>query len=316
MARLLQLNDPHLSETPPSSRTAFYCMEVLDKLAWVLAKARELHVDVLICTGDWFHSKIAQRTPYWLINRLLRMLADEPYQILSIAGNHDFPPGFGDLDRQPYNTLIASGLVCDIHDKVFTCGDGTDIVGCRYHDQDAFAHILNMVAKYKPDVLVLHQQIEPPGSTQIFEFIPADKLVGVAKLVLYGHVHDYHGIYDVTVEGFTIPPAVTTFSNPGNISRGSIAERDLKRTPSVAFFDTATGEREVIGIPHKPIEEVFLLDKIERRKMISLDIERFVETVEQTQFVALSHDVVRGRLLQIEDAGVRTSSIDIWDQVG
>jgi len=312
MARILQINDPHFSEVPPSSRTATYCLDVLNKFEWALKFAVHQQVDDIICTGDWFHSKLAHRTPHWLVNKLLTMLREilcrpeHPY-VLSIPGNHDFPPGFGDLNRQPYQTLVAADLVKDIADNPIIATDGTVIVGCAYKDENAFAHIMNVAAKHKPTVLVLHQQIEAPGCSQPFDFLPAEKLAGAAPFILYGHVHVVHGTYQV---GDTI------FCNPSNISRGSIAEADVLRIPQVALIDTSTRQVECVAIPHRPAAEVFLLDKVERRKTISMDIAAFVENIEQTQFVALSHEVVRDRLAAIEDVDVRDECLNIWDNVG
>ena len=310
MALLLQINDSHLAETPPGSRTTGYCFDILCKLEWCVRLAERLKVDAIVHTGDWFHSKYAHKTPYWLINKVIDIIEKSHRLWLTVPGNHDYPPGFGDLTRQPYWTLVASGVVTDISRTPYYFSDGTLIAGVEYIDEQAVLKIhkrWDMFDGPSPAVLVLHQLIEPREEGQVYEFINASELEGLAKVILYGHVHEDHGVYKI---------GETHFCNPGALSRGSLSEKDLKRSPQVALIDVLPGVSiKLFDVPHKPVEECYLLDKVERRKLINADIDSFVSAVEQTQFSALSFDNVRKLAEAVEDEDVREACLAIWNNV-
>ena len=310
MVLILQINDSHLAENPPGSRTIGYCSEILCKLEWCVRFAKQHKVDAIVHTGDWFHSKYAHKTPYWLINKVIGIIKESHKLWLTIPGNHDYPPGFGDLTRQPYWTLVASGAVLDVSRTPYSFSDGTVIGGMEYTDE----HVVVKIHKRwdifdgpSPDILVLHQLIEPGIEDRVYEFINANELEGLARVILYGHVHDDHGAYKI---------GKTSFSNPGALSRGSLSEGDLKRSPQVALIDVSPDiSIQFFEIPHKPIEECYLLDKVERRKLINADIDSFVSAVEQTRFSALSFDNVRKLAEDVEDEDVREVCLSIWDSM-
>ena len=307
---LLQINDSHLAETPPGSRTPGYCMEMLCKLEWCIRFAEQHKVDAIVHTGDWFHSKYAHKTPYWLLNKVIEIIKKSRKLWFTIPGNHDYPPGFGDLTRQPYWTLVASGAVIDISRTPYRFADESIVDGVEYIDEHAATKILKRRDIFdgpKPVVLVLHQLIEPGDVVRPYEFIDANELEGLARVILYGHVHEDHGAYKI---------GETCFSNPGALSRGSLSEGDLKRSPQVALIDIGQDVNiQLFEVPHKPIEECYLLDKVERKKLINTDVESFVSAVEQTRFSALSFDNVRKLAEDIEDEGVRGACLEIWNSV-
>ena len=310
MPLLLQINDTHLAESPPGSRTTGYCMEILCKLEWCVRLAEQHNVDAIVHAGDWFHSKYAHKTPYWLINKVIDIIKGSKRLWLTVPGNHDYPPGFGDLTRQPYWTLVASGAVIDVPRTPYRFNDGTIVGGVEYIDEHAATKILkrwDMFDGPSPAVLILHQLIEPQKLGQVYEFIEANELEGLARVILYGHVHEDHGVYKI---------GETHFCNPGALSRGSLSEGDLKRAPQVALINVSSDiSIQLFDVPHKPVEECYLLDKVERRKLIKADIESFVSAVEQTRFSALSFDNVRKLAEDIEDEETREVCLSIWDNV-
>ena len=307
---LLQINDTHLAEISPGSRTPGYCFDILTKLEWCVRLAEQHKVDAIVHTGDWFHSKYAHKTPYWLINKVIGIIKRSGKLWLTIPGNHDYPPGFGDLTRQPYWTLVASGAVVDVSHTPYGFSDGTVVGGVEYTDEHVVTKIHNrwdMFDGPKPSVLVLHQLIEDGEEKRPYEFIDAQDLKGLARVVLYGHVHEDHGAYAI---------GKTYFCNPGALSRGSLAEGDLKRSPQVALVDVRPDiSIQLFDVPHRSVEECYLLDKVERKKLISTDVESFVSAVEQTQFSALSFDNVKRLLEEVEDVDVRKVCLAIWDNV-
>lgn len=310
MVSILQINDSHLAENPPGSRTVGYCSDIFCKLEWCARLAVEHGVDAVVHTGDWFHSKYAHKTPYWLINKIIKLVKGNGRPWLTIPGNHDYPPGYGDLTRQPYWTLVESGAVIDVSYTPYRFDDGTVVAGVGYTDEQFVPKIhqlWNMFDGAMPSVLVLHQLIEPGEESRPYEFIRPTELEGLARVILYGHVHEDHGAYRI---------GKTRFCNPGALSRGSLSEMDLRRSPKVALIDVGPHiNMQLFEVPHRPVEECYLLDKVERRKLINTDVDSFVSAVEQTQFSALSFGGVQNILREIKDEDVREVCLEIWDNV-
>ncbi len=315
--RIIQINDPHFSDVAPASRSTSYCEDILTKFAWCLKYAAEKKADYVICTGDWFHSKVAHRVSHHLVNRVLKIIWDSKIEIVTIPGNHDYPPGFGDMSRQPYETIARLSLMYDCSDKRYLPGRFGEVVGFGYMDDvDEYVDkVSHFCSGEKPRIVVLHQQVEPLGAPeQPFSYIPAERLVPIfkkagVKLCLYGHVHDNHGIYGV--DG-------VMFCNPGSVSRGSISERDVKRAPCLA--DILIGEDgepsiELIEIPHRPPEDVFLFDKVERKRTLGVDIEQFMGAIQATSFKQITANSVSEHLRKVEPEGVRNACMEIWDGI-
>jgi len=310
MLRIVQINDPHFSDVPPASRSTSYCEDILTKFEWCLKYAVDKKASYVVCTGDWFHSKVAHRVSHHLVNRIIDVIRKAGVEVLTIAGNHDFPPGYGDMERQPYNTLTSTPHVHHCSKRL------GDIIGFSYMDDvDEYVKWIDHESSKLRSVVILHHQIEPLGAPeQPFPYIPAEKLVPIfrkagVKLCIYGHVHDNHGIYGV--DG-------VMFCNPGSISRGSIAERDVKRAPCLADIQIEEdGEPsiELIEIPHKPPEDVFLFDKVERKRTLGVDIEQFMDAIQATSFKQINANTVSEHLRKVEPEGVRNACLEVWDGI-
>jgi hypothetical protein len=98
--------------------------------------------------------------------------------------------------------------------------------------------------------------------------------MGNAGTVHYGHVHEPHGIYEV--QG-------VTFSNPGALSRGSLHEHNLTRTPAVAIWDSESGLIEHHELTAKPADQVFRLQHAAEVKNAGINLNRFLASVQATR---------------------------------
>lgn len=142
---------------------------------------------------------------------------------------------------------------------------------------DYRAELLKGRLREEPYLVVTHAPLYPPGHELKYEFYPAAswaKAMGGFGTVHYGHVHEPHGIY--TVDG-------VTFSNPGALSRGSLHEHNLNRTPSIAVWNSETGEIRHEQLNAKPSAEVFRLAEANEKKSAEINLNRFLESIQATR---------------------------------
>jgi hypothetical protein len=130
---------------------------------------------------------------------------------------------------------------------------------------------------FEHSLVVTHAPLYPPSKELKYEFYPASrwaKAMDYRGTVHYGHVHEPHGIYQV--DG-------VTFSNPGALSRGSLHEHNLTRTPAVAIWNSDTGEIVHQPLQAKPASEVFRLQEAAEVKESGISLNRFLASVQATR---------------------------------
>jgi DNA repair exonuclease SbcCD nuclease subunit len=104
-------------------------------------------------------------------------------------------------------------------------------------------------------------------------------------LVLCSHFHD---VFDENINN-------SRFVNSGSLCRLSITER--KHQPQVLIIDTKTKEVEFIKLKSaKPFDKVFDMSKVDEKKIFNADIEKFIKSIESTQFQEMS---ITGMINQI-----------------
>jgi len=304
--KLLQLNDPHLSDKAPLRRTAIYLEEVFAKLYEVRDIANSLNVDALVIPGDLFHQKTATRVSYFLTMRVLKWIADVGKPILVLPGNHDLTDNnLSSLIKQPL------GMARFMSNVIFLGPYDTEWKG--YH----FWGVPGVMTEFTVDkfftktpwqdtIVVAHGPIVVDERLYPYEVIRAKDIAGRAFLVLYGHVHT--SIEPVIISR-PAPFSPTMFVNPGAISRGTIGVDDLKRTPQVAIIDI---DEEQIGdlldvvdadkismgvkvryVPlktAKPVEEVYLLEEVQTEKEQAQSVDEFLSNLVEAKVAVVSRE--------------------------
>jgi hypothetical protein len=155
------------------------------------------------------------------------------------------------------------------------------------------------------DIAVLHQPVVREGSFP-YPVIQSSDLVGYADLVLYGHMHNYDGVWSQGLPGAEVP---TTFVNVGAVSRGSLDEKTLARVPMVAVIDVLDIDdvpgctvREIKLKSAKPAKEVFRLAEKQEQMNREADIEALLLSVKATQFGAFSTQAAIERIKSLSYA--------------
>ena len=313
--KALLIGDVHLADRPPSVRRDTYAEDILDKLRWCVQEAVRREADVIIQDGDLFHVKAPVRTSHGLVQRVHEVIMSSHIPWIIVPGNHDMQHDRLDsLSSQPL------GALCRMENVSLLLGphDFLPIFGLPYLAdwQDGLPKWLTLWRKFADTVrlerddwplLVTHAPIFPPGIEPPYDYIAADEWAELMEkgTCLYGHIHDYHGIY----QPLTNTPV--TMINVGSISRGSLHENTLARAPKVVWYDA--GKTEILDVPHKPASEVFMLEDHQRVTEETKRMTDFLEGVESQEFTSISSvEEVRSHVLTL---GLNPATVKVIDDL-
>lgn len=278
------INDIHLSDRAPASCTETYLDDLFDLLDQAARIASSVDGGIILA-GDIFHHKAPSRTSHATVMRLIDWARGALAPIWAVPGNHDLQNDrlLSLHETQPLGVVFASGVIEPLEgwmqdDTALVYGvpwlmsfDRTNVFDAleeyRYVRHSDSAHTL----------VVTHAPLYPPGQELSFEYFPAQQWAAAMDnrgTVHYGHVHEPHGIYEV--DG-------VTFSNCGALSRGSLHEHNLTRTPAVAIWDSATGEITHQQLDAKPADQVFRLQQAAEIKTAGVDLSNFLASVAATR---------------------------------
>lgn len=291
--RYVLVNDIHLSDRPPASCTDTYVNDLFELLYQVSAMAKGEDARIILA-GDVFHHKAPSRTSHGTVTRLIDWAHDAIVPVYAVVGNHDVQNDRVDSigSTQPLGVVFASGAIQMLDGWIEEGGDdfvygvpwqmSWDKASVRWALEDFLDEGSPLRSNSAHSLVVTHAPLYPPGQELKFENFPAAdfaEAMGNHGTVHYGHVHEPHGIY--TVDG-------VQFSNPGALSRGSLHEHNLKRTPSVAVWDSDTGVVEHRQLKARPADEVFRLAEIAEVKAHQLDLNAFLSGIASTRLEVAS----------------------------
>ncbi len=302
--RLLQMNDPHLSDKAPLRRTAAYTEELFEKLYEVITIANHYNVDAVVIPGDLFHQKTSTRVSYFLTMRVLKWVSDVARQIFILPGNHDLTDNnLASLDKQPLGMLRFMKNVTFLGQFDYEW-KGYHLWGVPGVMTSFTADKFITKTNWRETIVVAHGPIVVDEKNYPYEVIRAKDVAGRAFLMLYGHVHA--PITPVTICKEE-PLGMTTFVNPGAISRGTIGVDDLKRSPQVAIIDISYDPKGVVElIPFKPsptvkieyvplqkakpVEDVYLMEEVKQEKEHALSVDEFLTNLVGAKVAVVSRE--------------------------
>lgn len=302
MSEFVLVNDIHLSDKAPASCTDTYqddLFELLNQIA-SLAQSRDA---AIVLAGDVFHHKTPIRTSHESTMRLIDWARQALVPVYAVPGNHDLSHDrLQSLqETQPLGVVFASGAI-EMLDGWMEDADGSPVYGVPWQMTFDETNVREALADYRDQqwgephhLVVTHAPLYPPGRELKFEFYPARDwadAMGNTGTAHYGHVHEPHGAYYV---------AGVTFSNCGALSRGSLHEHNLNRTPAVAIWNSETGLIRHQELNAKPASEVFLLQQAQESRAKELNLNAFLESVRSTQLAITSTDSVLDHVRKSQD---------------
>jgi len=273
--------DVHLSDQAPRSRTDNWVETVLGKLDQVGQIAGKIKASAVLDGGDFFHVKSPFRNSHRLLRQVIEVHGRYPCPVYANVGNHDCVYSeLSYLYQQPLGVLFEAGIFRPLYDhhEAFFEEDGVSVrvVGVPYHGSQYDIERLK-VKKGSEDHLIVIAHLyasESGGSMYGNEEIIGynDLLDADADLFCFSHWHKDQGI---------VEKGGKVFVNIGSLTRGSLSEEEVDRTPACAVMSFVKTRFQVKKIPLsvKPAGEVFdLVGKIKTEKRAAV-MEEFMTTL-------------------------------------
>lgn len=294
--KILHFTDPHFSAVAPASRIDDYQATCFRKLDEIRDIAKKEKVDIILCSGDFFHLKSWMRNPYSLTNRLIDYFNSLPCDTIGIFGDHDLPDRNADsLARQPLSTLCkASKLKLLNKGEVFNHWNQVIITGAPKTDNyeadiTNYIPIIDLSQELKAGdtfkgvhIHMSHGDLYP--NPPVYEpYTLYSRLAGsTVDFHFNGHVHDDLGEIKVNSK--------TRIINRGSMTRGSLTESNINRKITVTLLDTDTKTLKYFPLKSAlPPEKVFDLKKRAESEQAEAEINKLGELIRhESQNVELS----------------------------
>jgi predicted phosphodiesterase len=264
---ILCIGDPHVTSKIPGFRKDDYMQAILKKLEFCLKLAEEEKL-LPVILGDLFHWPRDNATR--LLTQLMRLF-DNRF-IISVTGNHDTTE-LTLQDDDSLSVLAAAGKIylLDQNGPISFLINNVPVTigGTLWSDKlpKSFTTSPNHFVCW-----ITHHNICFAGEEEIIGVKPHE-ILGV-NLIVNGHIHkpmpdQVHGM--------------TTWLNPGNISRVQRSEGVRNAKPSVLKITPKSlteYEKEVIEVPHQSFDDVFYPMLESATKEISQDGSLFIQGLE------------------------------------
>lgn len=327
MSLYVCFSDLHLADRPPSSCTDTYTADLLAMLDEVSEIAERSEAAAIICAGDFFHHKAPSRTSHRLVQAAIRWVQAAPCAVLIVPGNHDLQNDrLESLEAtQPLGVLYQAGAArlegWGSPFKVFGvpwlgyCGDQDGEEAMDAQDEvvwDTLYEYRNAGIKpSEPYLVVTHAPLYPPGKELTYEYFRAERwaaAMGGYGSVFYGHVHEPHGEY-----GFYDASGGIGFCNNGALSRGSLHEYNLERTPGVTLWDDQTGKFRFVPLKcARPASEVFRLQEKQQVTDMQGSLDGFLSGVSATSLEVMNAETV---IAHIKTLGIGKPAEDLAEEL-
>lgn len=305
-SKVLILNDLHLRDRPPRNCSDAYLEDIFNILKFTAQLEKALNLDAVIWAGDIFDHKMPSRSSHRLVLRTIEIV--KAYRrLLILPGNHDISNDRLESieEQQPLGVLYEAGA-----ERLEGWAPGLPVFGIPWQQRWEEPGLLEEVftgyrlaekfggLELSKSLVVTHASIFPPGEAPgVYESLdPSDIAAAMGNIgyLEYGHIHDYHGVYEVDE---------VTFCNLGAISRGSLTESNQNRGIHAALWTPEDGFLE-IDLPHLPAEEIFLLEQASQLKDKKISDERFLEEVGSTRLEVSSIAGVVSHIMSLDEAKV------------
>lgn len=280
--KFITFTDVHISSVNPQSRKGSYLQDIHDKLVQIGSVGRKLGVDFYLLAGDLFNLKFPMRNPHSLNKSLIDLFSGYGAPVYATEGNHDLRnDSYKHFDEQPLAVLYSSGALKQLRDTVVESGGlRVRLRSFPFEESPDLLHFPRNPGDTDLSVAVLHLYSGPSGgkyhTARMYSYDEVAQLGD--DVFVMGHLHLDQGITTIRRAGREI-----VFVNVGAVSRGSLADDNVTRSPKIGYVEILPGvDRPVVKavsvkLRTKPAEEVFNLEekRLERQRME--EAEAFVE---------------------------------------
>jgi len=251
-------------------RRESYREEILAKQECLIKPAQEC--DLVVCTGDVFHSKKAEKISHKLVNRILEIYREYPNMWI-VPGNHDIDTQMNWSER-PLGTLDKLPNISVKHAFVLHEGDCDFLFfgGAEFFPQGALESWLKSLQLKKGKRLrvgVFHYPIS--ATSYPFSVLSPSSLSSYVDLMLLGHLHDYQVCSNNVV-------------SPGGLSRGVLSiDTSLERQVCYAIVDITKGKvnSTLYNLSVKSVDGAFRMETKEKEIKENVEIGTFLDYIDK-----------------------------------
>lgn len=303
----LTFTDVHISSINPQSRLGDYQSDIINKLQQIKLAGEKLKVNFFVFGGDLFNLKAPMRNPHEINTKLIRLFQSFPAPIYATEGNHDLrADSYDTFHEQPISVIYASKALVQARSIQTTINGIT--VGIRsfpFCEAPDIPDLPKAPVDNQLNICILHLYSSLGGGnlfrTKIYTYDEIGDLND--DIFVMGHYHPDQGIQTITSHG-----KEQVFVNVGALSRGSIAEDDIKRDPKIGYVKVAieddgkvTYQAQAIKLNVKPVSEAFNIDAKKEEEQRTVKISEFVAELSQNVIESETED----DLIQREVAGMK-----------
>jgi predicted phosphodiesterase len=280
--KFLTFTDPHISSVNPQSRVGSYLEDILEKLTQVGQAGKKLGVDFYIMAGDLFNLKAPMRNPHSLNSTLLTLFKDFGAPIYATEGNHDLKnDSYKTFPEQPLSVIYASGALKQLREEIVDDGSvRVQLRGFPFEENPEIDSMPKASRCADLSIAVLHLYSSLIGGkyhlSNVFKYSDIANLGD--DIFVMGHFHFDQGIETIKHNGRDV-----TFINIGAVSRGTMADDNITRSPKIGYVQINKVDGKVvvsaraIRLNVKNSDQVFDLVAKEREKKRMEEAENFVE---------------------------------------
>ena len=307
MSKLIYFQDFHISGKNSVHYISNYFEDCLLMLDEILKIAKDNKAKAIIDGGDLLHTS---EPSYRIIDEICDRVEKNKIPIYSLFGNH--AERYHSIEHSRYTGLAhlfkRSKYLKYLTEKT-QMFDGAIIKGIEYsHDIEETLknNGIKFNDKYKDiwKIAIVHAFVTPKPFLPQVMHVCVDDIKTNADLVLVAH---YHNQWEKTI-------GKTKYLDIGCVGRRSITEKVIE--PSCLLIDTEKREIKQIKLKFaKKGEDIFDLSKVDEKKEFNADIEKFIKSIESTQFQEMS---ITGMINQIaKEQNVDKKIVDlINDKIG
>lgn len=269
MTYIQVINDVHLSDRPPINCTDNYTDDLFDLLEQTVEVAKKYDA-YTVFAGDVFHLKQPSRNSHALVQRMIEIIQSYPNIVYIVPGNHDLlNDRLDSIPSQPLGVLLKSGAyqLRGWDDTISLPLYGVPWLQ-RFTDHnvmEAFKDYRERYQEFEQVLTVTHAPLYPLGRELKYEFYPSElwaEAMDNTGHVAYGHIHDYHGIWE---------SGGVQFCNNGALSRGSLTEHNRTRKIYTTVWSSINGSFRTVELRHKKLKKYSKLIKLTGKKKLRLN---------------------------------------------
>lgn len=272
--RVLITGDWHLTDNRPENRTDDYEKTVLRKLDFLLQKAVENKVEMILHPGDIFDSP---KPSYYFFTKVMKRIKRiHPIWFACCYGQHDLRYRNKDDTALKALALACSGnIVLDLNDHNFISKIGIYSAGYGEEVPD----FMKAYGWFK--ILLTHRMIVYDKlwkSQESFEYCNTFLRKNKFDLIVSGDNHN----------SFRYVLGNRSLFNCGSMMRSTIAQ--VHHKPIFYIMDTSKGmiSLEQYYIPIEYAEDVFRMNKIEQEKDRNNQLDAFVSGLSEHKEMGMS----------------------------